>query len=106
MILNRHIRRLWQLAAIVLTLEMIVAQVMFANALFHKECHHDAEDPAHECIVTMMMDGGYFNVMPDIMPVKVTSDPPSAAVLKPQSVNVEPAHLVGGILAHAPPRGP
>ena len=106
MIRNRHIRTFWQLAAIVLMLQMIIAQLMVANDLFHKECHHDAQDPAHECIVTLMMDGGYFNVMPDVMPVKVTSEPPSAAVVKPQPVNAEPAHLVGGILAHAPPRGP
>ncbi len=106
MIRNRHIRRLWQLTAIVLMLEMIVAQVMAANALFHKECHNDADDPAHECMVTLMMDGGICNVMPDIIPVKVTSEPPLGAMPAPKSVNDVSSHLVGGVLAHAPPRGP
>lgn len=106
MIRNRHFNRLWQLTAMLVMLQLIVAQVMAASASFHKQCHDHADDPGHECVVTLMLGGGYAAVVPDIVPVDVVSEPPQVSVLAPKVVNTVPSHLAGGVLAHAPPRGP
>ena len=106
MIRTRHFKRLWQLTAMVVMLQLIVAQVMAASGSFHEQCHEHADDPAHECVVTLMLGGGYTAVVPDIVPVDDVSEPPQVPVLAPKAVNTVPFHLAGGVLAHAPPRGP
>lgn len=79
---------------------------MAASGSFHKQCHDHADDPAHECVVTLMLGGGYAGVVPDIVPVDVVAEPPQVPVLAPKALRTVPSHLAGGILAHAPPRGP
>lgn len=106
MIRTRSFKRLWQLTAMVVMLQLIVAQVMAASGSFHEQCHEHADDPAHECVVTLMLGGGYSQVVPDIVPVDVVSEPPRVPVLAPKAVDTVPSHLAGGVLAHAPPRGP
>lgn len=106
MIRTRHFTRFWQLTAMVVMLQLIAGQVMAASGSFHEQCHEHADDPAHECVVTLMLGGGYAEVVPDIVPVDVVSEPPQVPVLAPKAVNTVPSHLAGGVLAHAPPRGP
>jgi len=103
----RSFRRFWALTAIAVLLQLIVVQAMAASGELHKRCHDHADEPGHECAVTLMLQGGYDEVVPDIVPVDVTiPEPPQMPVLAPKASDVEPAHLVGGVLAHAPPRGP
>ncbi len=102
----RSFRRFWALTTMVVLLQLIVVQAMAANGALHKRCHDHADDPGHQCAVTLMLQGGYHDVMPDINPVTILSSPPAEPVPLPQAGDVEPFHLVGGVLAHAPPRGP
>ena len=90
----------------VVMLQLIVAQVMAASGAFHEKCHGHSHDPAHECVVTLMLGGGYHEVIPDIVPVNLIPEQPHVPVLAPKAMDTVPAHLVGGVLAHAPPRGP
>jgi len=106
MIRTRHFKRFWQLTAMVVMLQLFVGQMMAASASFHKQCHEHADDPGHECVVTLMLGGGYAQVAPDIVPVDVIAEPPHVPVLAPKAVDTVPSHLAGGVLAHAPPRGP
>lgn len=103
---TRNLRLVWQLTAIVVMLQLIVVQAMASSGAFHKHVHDHADEPGHECVVTLMHQGGYDEVVPDIVPVEIISEPPVVPVLAPKASDVEPSHLVGGILAHAPPRGP
>jgi len=89
--------------------QLVVAQAMAASGALHKHFHdHDHEEGHHhECVVTLMLHGGYNEVIPDIVPVEVVpAAPPQVPVLTPKAGDVQPFHLVGGVLAHAPPRGP
>jgi hypothetical protein len=106
MIRTRHFKSFWQLTAMVVMLQLIVAQVMAASGSFHKQCHEHADDPAHECVVTLILGGGYAAVVPDSVPMDIVSEPPRGPVFAPIAVNTVPSHLAGGVLAHAPPRGP
>ena len=106
MIRHRHFKRLWQLTAMVVMLQLIVAQAMAASGSFHKQCHDHADDPAHECVVTLMLGGGYQVVVPDMAPVDRVTQPPQVPVIAATAVATMPSHLIGGVLAHAPPRGP
>ena len=103
----RTFRRLGFLTAIVVLAQMLVVQAMAASGAFHKCMHEHAGELGHECAVTLLMDGGYDIVAPEITPVEAASEPPPApplVVSKP--ADSTPSHLVGGVLAHAPPRGP
>ena len=98
--------RLWTITAFVVIFQLLVVQAMVASGSLHKRCHDHADDPAHECAVTMVLNGGYDEVVPDIVPVEIAVEAPDVPVLAPQTGDIEPSHLVGGVLAHAPPRGP
>ena len=106
----RTFRRFWALTAWVVTFQLVVAQAMAASGALHKRFHdHDHDDGHHhhQCVVTLMLNGGYDEVAQDIVPVEIAAaTPPQMPVLTPKASDVEPAHLVGGVLAHAPPRGP
>lgn len=106
MIIRERKRTFWQLLAIVLVLQMLVLNAMATSSALHKRCHDHADDPAHECAVTMILHGGYDQVAPTITPVDVVSEAPPLAVPFALAINLVPAHLVGGVLAHAAPRGP
>ena len=101
------LKRFWTLTALVVLAQLLVVQAMASSGAFHKCLHDHAGEQGHECVVTLMLDGGYDTVAPDIIPVDLASEPPPApplVVSKP--ADSTPSHLVGGVLAHAPPRGP
>ncbi len=102
----RHIRKFWTLAAVVVLGQLLVVQAMAASGAFHKCLHDHADEQGHECVVTLMLDGGYDTVAPDIIPVAMDSEPPPSPRVVPKPADSTPSHLVGGVLAHAPPRGP
>lgn len=102
----RRLRSFCNFVTIVMISQLLVVQAMAASADFHKECHDHAHEPGHECVVTMILSGGYNSVVPDIVPVEFVPEQPPMAVVFPRVVDSDPTHLVGGVLAHAPPRGP
>ena len=99
-------RNFWQLTALVLLLQLVVLNAMAASGALHKRCHDHADDPGHECAVTLMLHGGYDQVTATITPVDVCVGPPQMPVDSVIAIDRVPSHLVGGVLAHAPPRGP
>ena len=103
---TRSLRRFWIFTAVVVMFQLGLVQAMAASGAFHKHCHEHADDPAHECAVTLMLHGGYQNTAPDIVTVEVIPEPPANPVLAPKPCDITPAHLAGGVLAQAPPRGP
>lgn len=90
----------------VVMFQLIVVQAMAASGAFHKCVHHHADEPDHECAVTLMLHGGYDETVPDILPVDFIPEAPEVPVLAPKESNRQPGHLAGGVLAQAPPRGP
>ncbi|MES2660933.1 MAG: hypothetical protein V4689_20065 [Verrucomicrobiota bacterium] len=102
----RPLRGFWKFTAIVVTFHLVVAQAMAVSGSLHKHFHDRCDEPGHECVVTLMLQGGYENVAPDIVPVMILSEAPDVPVLAPKTGDCLPFHLVGGVLAHAPPRGP
>ena len=102
----RTLRRFWSTTAIVVMVQLIVVQAMAASAALHEHCHDHAHEPEHECAVTLMLQGGYDKVTPDIVPVDCHPEPPLVVVELPAAILTESAHFIGGVLAHAPPRGP
>lgn len=99
-------KRFWSLTALLVLVHLLVGQAMTASGAFHKCLHDHAGEHGHECVVTLMLEGGYDTVAPEVTPVQVVADPP----VYPSAVSIPvvsvPGHLVGGVLAHAPPRGP
>lgn len=94
-----------------LTAFVVATQLLFANAMaadngLHKHCHDHADDPDHQCLVTLMLGGGYDSELPDIQPVNVVPETPPTEMAQPVCFIAMPTQLVGGIMAHAPPRGP
>lgn len=99
-------KRFWALTAIVVLVQLLVVQAMAASSAFHECLHDHAGEPGHECAVTLMLDGGYDTVAPGIIPVVTASEPPPPPRVISKPADSTPSHLVGGVLAHAPPRGP
>ena len=106
MIHPRNLRLAWQLTAIVVIFQLSVVQAMASSGAFHKHLHDHADEPGHECAATLMIQGGYDVVVPATVPVDFVAQLPDVPVLAPKPNHVGPSHLIGGILAHAPPRGP
>ena len=102
----RSFRRFWSLTAIVVMLQLVVVQAMAASADLHHHCHDHSHEPEHQCAVTLILQSGYDRVVPDIVPVDLIPEPPPATVELPDAIEARSSHLVGGVLAHAPPRGP
>lgn len=96
---------LWLTTFVVLT-QLLFANAMAADAGLHKKCHDHSDDPGHQCVVTLMLSGGYDSVLPDIKPVSVVPETPPEEVASPVGFIAVPTQLAGGIMAHAPPRGP
>ena len=86
--------------------QLLAAQVMVANAGLHKLCHDHADDPAHQCAVTLILGDGCQSELPDVLPVDVVPERPLADVAEPGFFIAMPCQMMGGIMAHAPPRGP
>ena len=103
---SRTIKRIWLLTAIVVLVQLFVVQVMAASGELHKRFHDHADEPEHVCAVTLMLSGGYDMVTPDIVPVDVETPQPPDPVASATGHIPVPSHLIGGVLAHAPPRGP
>ncbi len=102
----RHQRAYWIFTAIVVMLQLLVVQAMASSGALHKHLHDHADEPSHECAVTLIQNGGYATVVPDCMTVAYTPEPsvePQLLLATPVAVR---SHLIGGVLAHAPPRGP
>ena len=100
------LRRIWNITAILVIFQLAFAQAMAASPELHHACEGHAGDPGHQCVVTMMLNGGYAVVVPDIEPVDVSPELPPLGVANPLGIDLIPSHLAGGVLAHAPPRGP
>jgi hypothetical protein len=102
------LRRFWTLTALVVLAQLFVVQVMAASPKVHERLHHHDCDhgQGNECVVSLMLHGGYANVSPDIVPVEKTAESPQVWVTVPQATDTVAMHLRGGVLAHAPPRGP
>lgn len=94
------------LAAVVLVVQLAFAQAMAADSELHHRCHDHAHDPGHECVVTLILNGGYDMAVPDIRPVDLPATPPLVSLILPNRTAVLPSHQAGGLMAHAPPRGP
>ena len=86
--------------------QLWVVLAMASSGALHKRLHDHADEPGHDCGVTLMLSGGYDTVVPDIVPVDVESPPPLEPVTVLMAAVSVPSHLMGGVLAHAPPRGP
>lgn len=100
------LKRFWSLTAIVVLAQLLIVQAMASSGAFHKCLHDHAGEQGHECVVTLMLDGGYDTVAPGIIPVEVASAVAEPTPVVSKSIDSAPSHLVGGVLAHAPPRGP
>ena len=81
----RPLRRFWILTAVVVMIQLGLVQAMVASGAFHKRCHDHADDPAHECAVTLILQGSYQSTLPDIVPVTIVSEPPTVPVSAPKS---------------------
>ncbi len=103
---TKPLSRIWIFTAFVVMFQLLVVQAMAVSGSLHKCCHEHADEPGHVCAVTMVLQGGYDTVAPDLVPVKISAQAPDVPVLAPHTGDIEPSHLVGGVLAHAPPRGP
>jgi hypothetical protein len=104
--LFRSFRWFWILTAVVVTLQLIVVQAMAASPSLHDQCHGHSHEPDHTCIVTLIQGGGYDCSVPDIVPVTIATEPPDVPVSVPTKAEIVPCHLLGSVLADAPPRGP
>lgn len=102
----RPFKKLWTLAAIAVLAQLLVAQAMAASSALHECLHDHAGDHGHECVVSLMLDGGYDTVAPDIIPEVTDLGLPPPPLVGSESADSLPSHLIGGVLAHAPPRGP
>lgn len=102
----RKARLLGSLVTLVVMLQLLVVQALAASPDLHEHCHGHDHEPGHPCMVTLMLHGGYQAEMPDIAPVDCCPEPPEVPVQLPVAVRIGPSHLAGGVLAHAPPRGP
>jgi hypothetical protein len=102
----RQFRMLQLFVTVIVMLQLIAAQVMAASGELHCKLHDHADDAEHQCVVTMMLSGGYDSVAPGIVPVEFVPEPPPWVANVPHVADSVPAHLVGGVMAHAPPRGP
>ncbi len=100
------LRRFWNITAIVVIFQLAFAQAMAASPELHHSCDSHSDVPGHECVVTLMQTGGYSVVLPDILPEDVSPETPPVPVANPIVMDLLPSHLAGGVLAHAPPRGP
>jgi hypothetical protein len=100
------LKRLWIFTALVVLVQLFVVQAMAASGALHKQLHDHAGESDHECAATLMLDGGYDAVAPEITPVVVAAEPPAPPQEVSKLADSTPSHLVGGVLAHAPPRGP
>jgi len=100
------LRRLCEITTLLVIFQLAFAQAMAASPEFHHACEGHSGDPGHECLVTMMLNGGYALVIPDIEPVDTSPETPPAEVVSLSGIDLLPSHLTGGVLAHAPPRGP
>ncbi len=102
----RQFKRLLTLTALLVMVQLFVIQAMAASGALHKRCHDHADEADHQCAVTLMLNGGYDIVVPTVTPTGQEIEPPPEPVMPPKPVDSAPSHLVGGVLAHAPPRGP
>lgn len=102
----RQLRSLCTVTAIVVMVQLLVVMAMASSGGLHQRLHDHAGEAGHECAVTLMLQGGYDTVVPDIVPVDVDSPPPLEPVVVLADIVAVPSHLVGGVLAQAPPRGP
>lgn len=102
----RSLRWFQAFTAVVVALQLIVAQAMAANPTLHDHCHGHSHEPDHTCLVTLIQSGGYDCSVPDIEPVTISTETPDVPVSVPATVEIVPSRLLVSVLADAPPRGP
>ncbi len=103
---DSRLRQFWNITTMVVIFQLLVVQAMATWGAFHQHVHHDCDEPDHHCAVTLVLSGGYQNEVPDVVPVEVRTEKPEVPVTALVASDSLPSHLVGGILAHAPPRAP
>lgn len=86
--------------------QLLVAYVMAASPELHECCHEHSQAPTHECVVDLILQGGWPEELPDITPVDLTSEPPQVLVVLPANKPSDGTHPLCRILADSPPRGP
>lgn len=88
----------------------MLSQIMAASPAFHDECHHHDhdhhDDGSQPCVVDLMLAGGYGFHVPSVTPVEITTARPLPDIFISVPSEITPGHLISGLLAHAPPRGP
>lgn len=102
----RQVRFVWKITALLVILQLAFAQAMAANPDLHHACDGDSGKPGHECVVTLILNGGFTVTTPDIVPETISRIPLPAPVTTARGRDPFPSHLAGGVLAQAPPRGP
>ncbi|MGC4017009.1 MAG: hypothetical protein QM755_21215 [Luteolibacter sp.] len=91
----------------ILLFQFALMLVMSASARLHRELHCDADHPGHQCEVTLFTSGAVDDVPPPTGTPVLMAAPELPEVLPPAlRVAVTPGHLLGGMLAQSPPRGP
>lgn len=100
------LRRLWQLTAWLALWQVVTVQAMAASPELHECGHEHSRQPDHTCAVTLVLQGAYEEVLPDIVPVELSCQPPSTLEAQAVAIENEAARPIGETLAHAPPRGP
>jgi hypothetical protein len=85
----------------------LICAFLFANALsvspqLHERVHPEAEQPQHECAVTLIAAGNYHHWSPPLIaPVDTAVEFSKIAVLNPTWV--QPVFLLAHVFAHGPP---
>ncbi len=99
----RHTKKLKSALAAMLLAGFALALLMSASPELHRLLHHDANDDAHECLVTTLNHDGCDSDVPAPLLTKVHDIVFFSAVPVLHSQWVEPLFLMNCVLEHAPP---
>jgi hypothetical protein len=106
MIKQAPLRRIWKITAGLVMWQLLVVYAMAVSPELHECCHEHSQDPGHKCAVDLILQGGYPEVLPEIVPADLTVEPPQMAVGFSSRNHARACESVCGILSDAPPRGP
>jgi hypothetical protein len=74
---NRHFKQpCWAVTALLLAILVLLLDAMAACPVLHELIHHDADEPGHECAVTLFAHGQVDSVtmdVPVIVPAATTA---------------------------------
>ncbi len=92
--------------AVVILSQFILMQAMAASPSLHEDCHHHHHEEPKTCVVDLMLNGGYGIHVPSDMYVRLSAETPAPVPVVTAPSEIDPCHLICGLQAHAPPRGP